>query len=45
MSQFDIGLVVGFIVGLVVGVSATGLLVIRREDNDYNRQFGKRTKD
>lgn len=30
MSQFDIGLVVGFVIGLVVGVSAVGMLVLRR---------------
>lgn len=30
MSQFDIGLAVGFIIGLVVGISAVGLFVLRR---------------
>lgn len=30
MSQFDIGLAVGFVIGLVVGISAVGMLVLRR---------------
>jgi F0F1-type ATP synthase assembly protein I len=30
MSQFDMGLVVGFIIGLCVGVIAVGLMVLRR---------------
>lgn len=36
MSQFDVGLAVGFIIGLCVGISAVGLMVLRAQERKTN---------